>query len=124
MMSGALIFDDYFNLIKKNKITNLTNINSQIQPSSIDLSLSNECYEIKASFLTPKNKVRDKLERIIIKEIDIKTPKILRKNKIYLIRLNEKLNLDNFIKGHCNPKSTTGRINIFCRRNVRYEKKY
>ncbi len=114
-MSGALIYSDYFQLEKKNLITNLTDIYSQIQPSSIDLSLSDECFEIKSSFLSPNHKVRNKLKKNFIKKINIKRPIILKKNKIYLIRLNEKLNLSKMIRGHCNPKSTTGRLNIFCR---------
>ena len=58
---------------------------SQIQPSSIDLSLSEECYEIKTSFLSPDNKVREKLKKIYSKKISLKTPKILKKNKPDLI---------------------------------------
>ena len=105
-MNGALVYEDYISLYKENKILGLISHKSQIQPSSIDLSLSNECYEIKTSFLSPKKKVRDKLKNFYI---------ILKKNKTYIVRLNEKLKLNNFIKGHCNPKSTTGRLNIFCR---------
>ena len=114
-MDGALVYEDYISLCKKNKILGLISHESQIQPSSIDLSLSNECYEIKTSFLSPKKKVRDKLKNLYTKKINLKTPKILKKNKTYIVRLNEKLKLNNFLKGHCNPKSTTGRLNIFCR---------
>ena len=38
-----------------------------------------------------------------------------KKNTTYIVRLNEKLNLKNDIFGKCNPKSSTGRLNIFCR---------
>ncbi len=123
-MSGALVHADYLNLIKKNKIIGKIDENTQIQPSSLDLSLSDECYEIKASFLSPRSKVRDKLKYISLKKINLKNSIIFKKNKIYLVKLNEKLNLNNSISGHCNPKSTTGRLDIFCRTILDYCDEY
>ena len=114
-MHGALVYKDYLSLFKKNNIEGLIDYKSQIQPSSIDLSLSNECYEIKRSFLSNKSKVKDKIKKFSIKKVNLSKPKILKKNKTYIIRLNEKLRLSNSLKGHCNPKSSTGRLNIFCR---------
>ena len=114
-MNGALVYLDYLNLYRNKKIEGLPSYKEQIQPSSVDISLSNECYEIKTSFLIPKNKVRNKLKKIKTKKIKLKKSIILKKNKTYIVRLNEKLNLNNSIKGHCNPKSSTGRLDIFCR---------
>ena len=114
-MNGALVYDDYISLIKSNKITGIQDISTQIQPSSVDLSLSAECYEIQTSFLSPNYKVRDKLSKIYSKKINLRNPIIFKKNKTYIVRLNEKLNLKNYINGHCNPKSSTGRLDIFCR---------
>lgn len=114
-MNGALVYDDYLSLLKKKIITGLQSNKSQIQPSSVDLSLSEECYEIKTSFLSPNCRVRDKLNDIYSKKISLKKPKIFKKNKTYIVRLNEKLHLNNYINGHCNPKSSTGRLDIFCR---------
>ena len=59
-MNGALVYEDYLSLYNKGNILGLKFHKFQIQPSSIDLSLSDECYEIKTSFLSPNNKVRDK----------------------------------------------------------------
>lgn len=114
-MSGTLVYEDYLYLYKNDKIKSLSFENTQIQPSSLDLSLSEECYEIKTSFLSPDSKVRDKLNKIHSKKISLNTSKILKKNKTYIVKLNEKLNLNDSITGHCNPKSSTGRLNIFCR---------
>ena len=51
-MIGSLTYNDYIKLFNENKISsNKLNIN-QAQPSSLDLSLSEECYEIKFSFLS------------------------------------------------------------------------
>ena len=93
-MNGTLIFEDYLSLYNDNKINSLFFKKSQIQPSSIDLSLSEECYEIKTSFLSPDNKVREKLKKIYSKKISLKTPKIFKKNKTYIVRLNETLKLN------------------------------
>ena len=123
-MSGALVYDDYLDLCKNHRIIGLADKRSQIQPSSIDLSLSDECYEINVSFLSPNSKVREKLKKIILKKINLKKPKIFKKNKIYIVKLNEKLDLKNSIKGYCNPKSSTGRLNIFCRTILDYCDEY
>ena len=123
-MNGSLIFNDYINLIKNKKI-NIENFNyNQIQPSSIDLKLSNECYEIKYSILSPYSKVKDKIDNIIVKKINLNRRYIFKKNKTYLVKLEEKLNLDNNIFGSCNPKSSTGRLDIFCRTIVDYSDEY
>ncbi len=123
-MNGTLVYNDYLSLYKNNKIKSLSFNKSQIQPSSIDLSLSEECYEIKTSFLSPDHKVRDKLKKIFTKKISLKTSKIFKKNRTYIVRLNEVLNLNNSITGHCNPKSSTGRLNIFCRTILDYCDEY
>ena len=65
MNKGSLTYDDYFKLIKNDNIIYKEYKLSQIQPSSIDLTLSDECYEIKASFLSPYCTIRDKLDEII-----------------------------------------------------------
>ena len=81
-MSGTLVYEDYLNLIKNNKIQSLNFEKFQIQPSSIDLSLSEECYEIKTSFLSPYNKVRNKLKKIYSKK---KIYRKLTNNFLYII---------------------------------------
>ena len=123
-MYGSLVYQDYINLIDKNLIIAENIIKYQIQPSSIDLSLSEECYEIKHSFLSYNSKVRDKLKDLAIKKINLSKEFIFKKNKTYIVRLNESLNLQNNIFGHCNPKSSTGRLDIFCRSLVDYAEEY
>ena len=64
-MSGALTFDDYKKLISEKKLFSKNKKKIIIQPSSVDLSLSNECYEISSSFLSPYKSVRNKLLSIV-----------------------------------------------------------
>ena len=80
-MIGSLTFDDYKILLCNNNLQSNSNINNQIQPSSVDLTLSEECYEIKSSFLSPKEKLRDKLSNMIINKIDLSKKKYLKKIK-------------------------------------------
>ena len=70
-MSGTLVYDDYLSLYNDNQIKSLRFKKSQIQPSSIDLSLSEECYEIKASFLSPTRNVRENLNDLKIQQINL-----------------------------------------------------
>ncbi len=123
-MNGSLVYQDYIDLINKNFITAENIKIDQIQPSSIDLSLSDECYEVRHSFLSYNSKVRDKLRDLTIKKINLNKEFIFKKNKTYIVRLNENLNLQKNIFGHCNPKSSTGRLDIFCRSIVDYAEEY
>ena len=91
-MNGSLVYQDYINLIDKNLIIAENIIKDQIQPSSIDLSLSEECYEIKHSFLSYNSKVRDKLKDLAVNKINLSKEFIFKKNKTYIVRLNESLN--------------------------------
>tara|TARA_B100000963_G_C22556592_1_gene639318 strand:+ start:149 stop:1201 length:1053 start_codon:yes stop_codon:yes gene_type:complete len=123
-MNGSLVYQDYINLLNKNFIIN-ENINkNQVQPSSLDLSLSEECYEIKHSFLSYNSKVRSKLKDLTVKKINLEKEFIFRKNKTYIVKLNESLKLKDNLFGHCNPKSSTGRLDIFCRTIVDYAEEY
>ena len=63
MLSGSLTYKDYDDLYNKGQIINPYFLKSQIQPSSVDHTLSEECYEINASFLSSKTNVRDKLDQ-------------------------------------------------------------
>ena len=62
-MYGSLVYQDYINLIDKKLIITENIIKDQIQPSSIDLSPSEECYEIKSSFypITQKLEINQKI---------------------------------------------------------------
>ena len=84
MNKGSLVYDDYFELLKNNKIINKNYRELQIQPSSMDLTLSEECYEIEASFLSPNTNIRDKLKNIINKRINLNETYIFKKNTIIL----------------------------------------
>ncbi len=123
-MNGSLTFSDYKKLIKNKEIISKYYLENRVQPSSMDLTLSEECYELKYSFLSPKGKIRNKLKQLSIKKYNLNNGLVFKKNHTYLVRLNEKLNLTSAIKGKCNPKSSTGRLDIFCRTILDYSNEY
>tara|TARA_B100000965_G_scaffold405826_1_gene441431 strand:+ start:739 stop:1728 length:990 start_codon:yes stop_codon:yes gene_type:complete len=88
---------------------------NQIQPASLDLTLSNKCYRIKASFIPNEISISSILKDLVLTQINLKNEFLFEKGCIYLCEINEKLNLPFDIKGKSNPKSTTGRLDIFTR---------
>jgi dCTP deaminase len=91
---------------------------SQIQPASIDLRLGPVAYRVQASFLrgnstTLFNKVRELLDSTI--DLSVASPPLLEPRVVYIIPLVEKLRLPSDVQGIANPKSTTGRLDIFVR---------
>ena len=121
---GSLVYEDYYYLLKNYFINCKGFSNNQIQPSSVDLTLSEECYEISASFLSLNKTVKENISEYKLKKINLNNNYIFEKNKTYLVKLNESLNLPKNIFGLCNPKSSTGRLDIFCRTILNYSDEY
>ena len=108
--------DQIIELINKKNIVSSEIINSlQLQPASLDLTLSSKCYRIKASFIPNERSISNIISELLLAKIDLKDEFLLEKNCIYLCELNENLRLPKNIKGKANPKSTTGRLDIFTR---------
>jgi dCTP deaminase len=89
--------------------------NHQLQPASLDLTISNTCYRIKASFIPNNRPISKIISELMLAKIDLSKEFLLERNCIYLCEINEKLKLPKEIKGKANPKSTTGRLDIFTR---------
>lgn len=85
------------------------------QPASLDLRLGEKAHVLQSSFLPYAGPVEDKLPHLAIAEIDLRDGAILEKNRPYLIPLIEKLRLPSGFRGKTNPKSSTGRLDIFTR---------
>jgi dCTP deaminase len=89
---------------------------NQIQPASLDLRLGRSAYRIRASFLPgPDAAVRDKLDELKFHEIDLTKGAVLEAGCVYLVPLIEQLKLRSTIAGFANPKSSTGRLDVFTR---------
>jgi len=87
-----------------------------IQPASLDLRLGNIAHRVRASFLPgPNSTVAAKIEELRMARVDLTGAAVLEKDCVYLVPLLEELHLPNNISGKANPKSTTGRLDIFTR---------
>ena len=85
------------------------------QPASLDLRLGETAHRLRCSFLPWPGTLNDKLARLSLGELDLRGGAILEKNRPYLIRLQEGLRLPPQVHGRTNPKSSTGRLDIFTR---------
>lgn len=102
--------------LKEGMINSKTPIEaSQIQPVSLDLRLGKKAYRIQCSFLPENDPVETRLKEVTLYDFDISEGGILEKNAIYLIPLMEELNFPSDFYGLANPKSSTGRLDMFTR---------
>lgn len=93
----------------------------QIQPSSIDLRLGSTAYRVAASFLAHDCTVEKKLKDFQIDQIDLSNPALFKTGSVYLVPLQEELYLPDDYSGKANPKSSTGRLDVFTRLITDYE---
>ncbi len=88
----------------------------QIQPASLDLRLGPKAYRVRASFLPgPKFTVAEKLKNLVLHEMDLREGTVLETGCVYIVPLLESLKLPKGISAAANPKSSTGRLDIFTR---------
>ena len=89
---------------------------ANIQPASLDLRLGEVAYRIRCSFLPDRQTVEAKVKDYIIDELDLhRGGTVLETNRPYLIPLKERLALPPGVRGKANPKSSTGRLDVFTR---------
>jgi dCTP deaminase len=87
-----------------------------VQPASLDLRLGEVAYRIRCSFLPDRHSVEQKMKDYILGELDLhKEGVLLETNRPYLIPLKERLNLPPGVRAKANPKSSTGRADVFTR---------
>jgi len=87
----------------------------QVQPASLDLRLSNEAWRVRASFLPGQRKVLDRIADVSMHPIDLSGGYVLEKGCVYIARLQERLSLPRGLIARANPKSSTGRVDVFVR---------
>ncbi len=88
----------------------------QIQPASIDLRLGRRCWRVRASFLAgPGRSVAQRLQAVAMHELDLQGGAVLERGCVYIAEVQERLALPRGVCGRANPKSSTGRLDIFVR---------
>ena len=117
--NGILPWQEIRRLVQSGRISASSDISdAQIQPASIDLRLGREAYRVEASFLRGRSAtLLTKVHELLHSTIDLTQPKppLLEPRVVYIIPLLERLKLPNDIQGFANPKSTTGRLDVFTR---------
>jgi dCTP deaminase len=90
---------------------------AQLQPASIDLTLGDVAYRLRCSFLPGKNDtVENQMRSFVLgPPIPLEDGAILERNRPYLIPLRERLDLPKRVRARANPKSSTGRLDVFTR---------
>jgi dCTP deaminase len=87
----------------------------QFQPASLDLRLGPVAYRIRSSFLPGQETVADKLASLKMYELALTPSAVLERGHAYLIPLLEELALPPGVHAKADPKSSTGRLDIFTR---------
>jgi len=91
-------------------------VESQIQPASLDLRLGEVAYRVRASFLPgPDSTVAQRIDELKLHEIDLTDGAVLETNCVYIVPLLESLALPPSVLAAANPKSSTGRLDVFTR---------
>lgn len=104
-------------LIDQGRITASQAItDEQIQPASLDLRLGEIAHRVQASFLPGQlSTVEDRIRDLRMMRVDLTRAAILEKGCVYIVPLLESVNLPADVSARANPKSTTGRLDIFTR---------
>jgi dCTP deaminase len=89
---------------------------ANVQPASLDLRLGETAYRIRCSFLPGPHSVEERMKDLVIDEIDLRRDgAVLETRRPYLIPLKERLSLPPGVRARANPKSSTGRADVFTR---------
>ena len=89
---------------------------AQVQPASLDLRLGKRAWRLRASFLPGAGRpVAGSIARLALHEIDLSIGAVLETGTVYLAELAEGLALPGHVAASANPKSSTGRIDVFTR---------
>lgn len=120
---GILPYQDIKQLIAAGAIAASPGVEDrQIQPASLDLRLGRKAYRLISSFLPELSPISSRLDvldfyqsDLVMYEMDLTEGAILEKGHVYLVPLLENLKLPKTLRARANPKSTTGRLDVFTR---------
>jgi len=88
----------------------------QSQPASLDLRLGARAWRVRASFLPrPGAPIADRIDDVAMHELDLRSGAVLERGCVYIAEIQEHLELPADVSGRANPKSSTGRVDLFVR---------
>jgi dCTP deaminase len=123
---GVLPYQDLLRAIDAGIIRARSEIpQTNVQPASLDLRLGAEAHRMRCSFLPDRESVKQKLEEYRLETIDLSDGAVLEPGRPYLVPLMERIELPPTMRARANPKSSTGRVDVFTRvitdRNHRFD---
>jgi dCTP deaminase len=88
-----------------------------VQPASLDLRLGASVWRVRASFLPGAGRtVAERIDEVAMHRLDISHGgAVLERGCVYIAELQERLALPAGVSGRANPKSSTGRVDVFVR---------
>jgi dCTP deaminase len=115
--AGILPCQSIEDLIAQEAITSQTPFDTdQVQPASLDLRLGARCWRVRASFLPGvARRVPERLKDVAMHELDLTKGAVLEKGCVYIAEIQESLSLPGNVAARGNPKSSTGRVDVFVR---------
>lgn len=88
----------------------------QVQPASLDLRLGARAWRIRASFLPRREgTVGERIDELAMHQLDLSRGAVLERGCVYIAELQERVALPAGVSGRANPKSSTGRLDVFVR---------
>ena len=88
----------------------------QVQPASLDLRLGARAWRVRASFLPGRGRtVAERVRDVAMHELDLGKGAVLERGCVYIAELQERLALPAAVGARANPKSSTGRVDVFVR---------
>lgn len=115
-MDGILVYQQIRDLIQQGHlVSNPPIAPAQIQPSSLDLRLATRGYRVRSGFLPENCRVADRLEETTLYTFDLADGAVLEKGHCYIVPLLERIERPMPWLVRANPKSSTGRLDLFTR---------
>ncbi|WP_122466694.1 2'-deoxycytidine 5'-triphosphate deaminase [Brevundimonas lutea] len=103
-------------LIAAGAVTSATPFDAdQVQPASLDLRLGGHAWRVRASFLPGRRRVEERIADVAMHRLDLTGGAVLEKGCVYIVELQERLKLPPGLIARANPKSSTGRVDVFVR---------
>ena len=115
--AGILPCQTIEDLIAEEAITSATPFDTdQVQPASLDLRLGARAWRVRASFLPGLGRrVVERLKDVAMHELDLTKGAVLERGCVYIAELQEAVKLPKGVSARANPKSSTGRVDVFVR---------
>ncbi|HWE98284.1 MAG TPA: 2'-deoxycytidine 5'-triphosphate deaminase [Caulobacteraceae bacterium] len=117
MQNGILPCQSIEDLIARGAMTAVGGLaDNQVQPASLDLRLGERAWRVRASFLPGAGRtVAQRLADVAMHELDLTRGAVLERGCVYIAEVRERLALPDGVCARANPKSSTGRVDLFVR---------